>query len=112
MLSSKNQLDAKLHLPRRPRFAGWKARVRDAPEARSANDISRLAKVCMVEQIEYLDPELHADLVAQISGFHERKVSIVESWPDDHIPPQVAKAGNRRKYRSIEPTIYGADYRD
>src|SRR6185369_5670669 len=112
MFSSKNQLDAKLHLPRRPGFAGWKARVRDTPKARGANDAPRLAKVCMIEKIENLDPKLYADLLAQFSVLHDRTVSIVEPWPDDHIPAQAAKTRNRRKYRGIEPTIYAADDRD
>src|SRR5204863_8993655 len=101
-----------LQLPRRPGFAGWKARVRDTPEARSANDIPGLAKVCMVEKIKHFDPELHPDLLGQLSVRHDRKVSIVEPRPDDHIPAQVAKTRTRRKYRGIKPTIYAADDRN
>ena len=58
--AARSQPKRKLDLSRRPRFAGRKARACNTAKARSANYISRFAKVCVVEEIEHLDPDVRA----------------------------------------------------
>src|SRR5215471_11140198 len=53
--------------------------------------------------------QLDMQLLAEVRSLHDRKVRIVESWPDDHIPAQTAEARYGRENGSVEPAIHGTE---
>ncbi len=72
-LALHNQFQSELHLPRRSGFTRREARVGDPSEGRAADNIARLAKVRMVEEVEELGPELQAHSLAEPGVFDAPK---------------------------------------
>src|SRR5262245_60631060 len=107
--SLRNQLQNELHLPRRAGFPSWKASVCDSSEGWCADDVSRLTEITMIKQIEDLRPELNEHSLSYLRVLDDREIRVVERRPDYHIATQVAEARDRREYRSIKPTLDGAE---
>src|SRR5262245_45836124 len=94
---SKNQFQRELYLTRRAGFTRWKACVGDTAKSRTADNVTWLAEVRVVEEVEELRPELHPHPLAHLGVLDHRKIRVIEPGADDHIAPQIAEARDRCK---------------
>src|SRR5262245_17517459 len=104
-----NQFQSELHLTRRAGLPCWEARVGDTAKRRAADDVARPAEVRVVKEVEELGPELRSHPLAKPGVLDDRKISVIEPRPDDHVASQAAEARDRPKYRGLEPAVYAAD---
>src|SRR5262245_41355210 len=63
----------------------------------------------MVKEVEELGQKLRTQSLAERNVLSDRKIHVIEPWPDDNVAAQVAEAGNRSEYRSVEPTLDATD---
>src|SRR5262245_41405052 len=60
----------------------------------------------MVEEVENFSAKCDSQPIGRLHVLQDRKVRIVESRPDDHIPAKTAETHTGSEYRGIEPAIY------
>jgi len=63
----------------------------------------------VVKEVEDLGPNLRTQSIAERNVLSDRKIHVIEPWPDDDVAAQVAEVRNRSEYRSVEPTLDAAD---
>src|SRR5438445_13291608 len=90
------ELQGKLKLPRRACVAGWRPRVTNQAKRRAAHlsRATRLAEVCVIEEVKDLCSELNARFLGKLCPLNHGKVGVVECRADYHVAPQAAKVIN------------------
>src|SRR5262249_56305291 len=89
------ELGGELDLSRRSGIACRESRVADDPERGAANRrcTAGLTEVRLVEQVEELEPQLHARAALQRDVLDDREVGVAEPRPVDRVASEAADMG-------------------
>src|SRR5262245_12115477 len=112
---SEDEFQRELQLPRRAGVAGWESRAvgrGDESKGRASHrgHTPWLSKVCTVEEVEDLSPELDTQTLGNLGVLEDREIHVFEVWPGDDISAQAAKVEDAAaRYRQRKDRAGGTE---
>jgi hypothetical protein len=79
-----------------------------------ANHTQRLAKVGVIEEIEYFCAKLDDLVLTQLGSFNDREVYVVETWTDYDVSAKTARSTGwrRHEWSWVKPAVDSIEIRD